>query len=598
MFNAAEVDDLFASTARALQRSRVLLDERRSSTSAATALPLSFCPPPSSTAAGAAVASSTGGSGNASSFTETVRSLHSLGEFRGFVEATTAMQAKVLRELRKPSAGLQARRGKGQDVALLMSLTRTLREATSAAWRMADATAALWGGGGAEGEGEEADGSADIPLTAAAAAAPASAGGATSRGGHTSSLTTAASSTSSSSSGAQLTATLLFSAFCVDVALTVPRAAPSIAADVRRIFSLAGTDVSSVRGGGVAVAEWAREGDTRLRDALHDAAAFLPRSVVGRLVGRAAALLLRPLPHASSPNSNGSGLPLLGCYQLSGGQYLFPALSRHLLTHYPSSLASTWLLQPLHHAAVNLRADYYRSAADFDLQCRWLLSLVFVLVYAMLAAPSTTAAPSALAREVQEQTRHIRTAQRVYEALLMPLEKTFGHDGARQGMSTLLHHALVAPHALMVQHLLTFCALPRTPDRRARTWSSLLHTAHYRLLLVLEKVAQSEVAQANGTSSVAAMQRSYEALLRQNGGKFTVALLQTLAEDRQLVLEETPSRAPDGQRLYRLHCGTGSGSGAAAVFVYVDDGAIFSRVGRGRVFQRVQSVEDVFRPLQ
>lgn len=617
MFSPAEVDELFASTTRALQRSQVLLDERRGTTLSSSALPPVFCQPvtsAASTAVGSAASAAHGSSSNSTggtagtagaggasaSFAETVRSLRSLGDFRAFVEATTAMQAKVVGELRAPSAAVRQRRRRGVDFALLQSVVRGVRAATAAAgWRAAEATAALWAGEAAadvegssssgHGSGEESGGTGGAGTLSASSTS--SAGGAASCGSH-------------------ITATLLFAAFCVDVAVCTPRAAPAIAADLRRIFAgsapvqsegqttsstgedaAAGTPDSAVVD---SVAEWSNEGDAQLRKLLEEVAAMLPKSVAGHFMGRAAHLLFHPLPLPGHLRRSADSAPLpqhLGCAVLSGGPFLFPGFDSHLLERYPSTLAVRWFLRPLQVAAQNLRLDYYRSAAAFAAQCRWMLGLVFVLTRACQRAAEDERGASVSAAEAQAPIgRHVRLMQRVYDAWLMPLEKTFGHDAARHGMSVLFYTHLVLPHAQLTHS--------RHLDART-AWSSLLQTAQYRLLMVLDRLAQSEVAQAHGTSTTAAKQRTYESLLRQKGGKVSVSLLQTLAEDKQLVLEETPSRSPDGHRLYRLHDGMDDGGSAAkAVFVYVDDGALFMKVGRSRVFQRVKSVEDIFRPLQ
>lgn len=607
MFNAGEVDDLFASTTRALQRSLVLLDERRTTVLSPTALSPTFCPPSASaasTAVGGAAASSGYGGSSSGSFAETVRTLQALGAFRAFVEATTAMQERVEAELQAPSSALQQRRTKGQDFALLQSVTRGLHGATAASWRTSDAIADLWACGttaGDEGGNEDSAGDAEGHVASSTVAMTSSG----SSGGFSGALG------SSGGSGAQVTATLLFGAFCVDVALAVPRAAPAIAVDLQRVLAAPGTPSGS---GDAApptaplASEWSKEGNVRLHALLREVEALLPKAVMGRLMSRMAHLLLRPLP-AASPAGVRDASPLLGCWQLSGGQFLFPGLDSYLLDRYPTSLAARWFVMPLQSAAQHLRADFFRSAADFALQCRWLLSLVVVLVQACQTADEKADSSSGGAHAAG---RHVRTVQRLYDAWLLPLEKAFGHDAARHGMSALFYDNLVVPHASLLQRL-------RGTDTEAveasavsgggsdtsvsRTWASVLRTAQYRLLLVVEKLAQSELAQANGTSSAAAKQRTYEALLRQNGGKMSLSLLQTLAEDKQFVLEETPSRSPDGHRLYQLHDGMlahsgGGGGGAKAVFVYVDDGALFTKVGRARVFQRVKSVEDIFKPLQ
>ncbi|KPA77713.1 hypothetical protein ABB37_07035 [Leptomonas pyrrhocoris] len=597
MFTPAQVDQLFASTALTLRRSQVLFDERRTSVVSTATLPSTFCQSTvsaASTAVGAAAASAHSTSSSSSSFAETVRSLQSLGQFRAFVEAIAAMQTKVENELHTPSTALHQRRSKGHDFALLQSVTRGLRGATAALRSTSPVTAALWSGGAASDESEEALDEVQSSSVTSAATSSSAVGGLLS-GRHPNVL----------SSGAQVTATLLFGALCVDVALAAPRAAPAIAADLLRVFASEphAPDASSKESGPdsadagvITITEWSREGSLRLRTLLQDVAALLPKGVMGRFVRRVADLLLQPSSLALLPRGGPSHL---GCRQLSGGQFLLPLFDSYVLEHYPSTLASRWFLRPLQTTAQHLRADYYRSTPQFSLQCRWLLGLVFVLVRAYQAAAAVEASSSAAGRP-------LRTIIRVYDAWLMPLEKTFGHDAARHGMSTAFFENLVLPHSLLVRQLRSCKEGPRSPDTGggdtaggARAWSSLLHTAHYRLLMVAEKLARSEVAQVNGTSSTASRQRTYETLLRQNGGKVSVPLLQTLAEDRQLVLEATPSRSPDGHRLYRLHDGmpVSAGGAAKAVFVYVDDGALFTKVGRSRVFQRVKSVEDIFRSL-
>ncbi|KAG5510611.1 hypothetical protein JKF63_06909 [Porcisia hertigi] len=580
MFNPSQVDELFASTTRVLQRSQVLLNERRNTSQSQEGLPPVFCGA-SSSAVSNSVSSSAGGLyvGMSSSFADTVRSLQSLGGFRSYVEATIDMMSKIRQEGTAPSPAMQQRRAKGQDFALLQSVTRGLRGITTAAWQTSEATAALWTSSKETlAFAEEAAGVEDA--TAAAGAALSGAPGEHSG--------------TTRCSGAQLTSMLMFSAFCVDIVFAVPRAVSAAAADVA-----CGSHSSS---DGVMpqslVSEWMRDGNVRLSSLLRDAAALLVPTVRTRLFARLSDVLFQP-PSALHRSPKGSSGLRLGCALLSGGELLFPALNYYLLEHYPSSLASRWFLQPLQATAEQLRADYYGDADQFKRQCRWLLRLVMTLLYACQSTPLLTSSPLQSALD-----RRLRAAQRLYDAWLIPLEKAFGNGKARQGMSTSFNKALVQPHGQVVTQLLrTFSPASAVSGaskalQESREWSGVLHSAQYRLLLILEKMAHSEVAQASGTSSTSARQRTYEAMLRQNGGKVSVSLLQTLAEDKQLVLDETPSRSPDGHRLYKLHDGLLGENNGKAVFVYVDDGALFTKVGRARAFQRVKSVEDIFRPLQ
>ncbi|TPP42798.1 hypothetical protein CGC20_7815 [Leishmania donovani] len=543
MFSASHVDELLASTVRTLQRSQVLLDERRSVIQGRQGLPPVFCVAASSAAAASAGSSAAAPHASTSgSFADTVRSLQSLGEFRSYVEAAAEMMKRVREEGMAPSPAMQQRRARGQDFALLQSMMRGLRGAMTAAWQTSEATAALG---------------------------------------------------STRSSGAQLTSTLIFSAFCVDLAIAVPRAASAVAAELASVFQPSSDNVRPPS----LVSEWMRDGNVKLSALLRDVAALLPPPVKTRLVARLADVLFRPSPALPRSPKESSGHPL-GFELLSGGQLLLPTLDYYLLEQYPSSLASRWFLQPLQTTAEHLRADYYASADQFHVQCRWLLRLVLTLLYACQSAALPTSASSRPPLE-----RRLRTAQRLYDAWLIPLEKTFGNGTARHGMSVSFNRALVQPHGHVVERLL-FASSPASGVsgvskvvQQSREWSGILYSAQYRLLLILEKLAHSEMAQVNGTSSTSAKQRTYEAMLRQNGGKVSVSLLQTLAEDKQLVLDETPSRSPDGHRLYKLHDGLLDGSGKA-VFVYLDDGALFTKVGRARAFQRVKSVEDIFKSLQ
>ncbi|KAK7197366.1 hypothetical protein NESM_000683900 [Novymonas esmeraldas] len=578
MFSVAQVDELFASTTRTLQRSLVLLDERRSTVQSQQGLPAVFCV--ATTSAASTAVSTTAAAPYASTtstFADTVRSLQSLSMFRAYVEAAVEMAEKVSAEAAAPSAAMQSRRRKGYDFAVLQSLTRGLRGATSAAWRTSSTTSDLWTSAADDGGGAEEAVAADSPLTAAP-------------GTH---------SGSTRSSGAQLAATLLFASFCVDLAVMAPRTASAVAAELSHLFPPSTAEPAPPLPG----CEWARGGGAELRVVLRSIAALLPPPVATRLVARLADLLLRPSP-ASTAYSVGSGTEehrrLLGCEQLSGGQLMVPALNYHLLEHYPSSLAARWFVQPLQSAAEHLRADYYASAVRFGAQCRWLLQLLWTLLYACQSAAATATATAAAAASPRPPLeRQLRTARRLYDAWLMPVERTFGAGAARHGVSAAFHAALVQPHARLVEQLLR-AACGDDAVRTSREWSGVLYSAQYRLLLIVETLAHAEVAQANGTSSTSAQQRTYEAMLRQSGGKVSVPLLQTLAEDRQLVLDVTPSRSPDGHRLYKLHSGLrddSSGSGRA-VFIYVDDGALFTKVGRAGAFQRVKSVEDLFKTLQ
>jgi len=186
----------------------------------------------------------------------------------------------------------------------------------------------------------------------------------------------------------------------------------------------------------------------------------------------------------------------------------------------------------------------------------------------------------------------------LYDVCLKPLESFISSAAARAGAAELMHRTLVQWHRrtidAVLQRLLELHHGAGAQEAIG-SWECLLYTAQYRLLLLVERLAQTEMAVINGTASTVSMQRQYEALLRLSGGRITTSLVQQVAEDKQLLFEDTPSRSPEGHRVYRLRRAE-SDSAVKPVFLYVSGGAIYAKAGRGS-FTQMRSVEELFKPL-
>lgn len=302
--------------------------------------------------------------------------------------------------------------------------------------------------------------------------------------------------------------------------------------------------------------------------------AGLPPAVVTTVVLRLSELLVRMCPPRP----------------LSAGMLLVPGWASFVVSRGDPALVALLLLRPLSCASGELLSLYRRDEELFGLACRQCLAYACAVAAQLLTAPPAAAAAAA----DEDPRRLLATLQRLVDALVLPLEERFTADVARPGMARALLAELVAPFAAQGKPALLAMAAAR--GAAAPRLASLLHTAHYRLLLLVETVGRAELSRetGGGAGHAATQQKRYGSLLKQSQGKITINLLCAIAEDRQLVLEEGESRSASGHAIHRLHDGSEDTS-RPAVYLYVDNGSVLYKVGRARQFTTAKSVEEIFK---
>lgn len=354
-------------------------------------------------------------------------------------------------------------------------------------------------------------------------------------------------------SGAQVAALLVRGALCVDAThhcsvvwdglrvwagVTQGKASPSLLQDPQRADSL-------------------HELFRRISQALpHELCAWLFRSVTSLLSGAA-------------PNG-----------ELGFGIFLVPGWAAYALLEGDQAVGAA-VRGPLDCISSELLAVYLSNEVKYMEACGQCMVYIAAALDQLLRSGDPrrkTLAPVAV--------------RLLLEAFLLPLERTFVADAARPGMAHAVHAVLVQP--LSVISVALQC---RHNIVNGTVMERVLSTAQYRLLLLVESIARSELGCVSGQAHTTAQQKRYEEMLRQAHGKMSLPLLRRIAVDKQLVLEETTMHSPDRHRVHRLHDGTGA-EGGRVVFLYVDDGVVYAKMGRTKSFQAVLSVEALFKPLE
>ncbi|CCW64609.1 unnamed protein product [Phytomonas sp. EM1] len=197
--------------------------------------------------------------------------------------------------------------------------------------------------------------------------------------------------------------------------------------------------------------------------------------------------------------------------------------------------------------------------------------------------------------------RAVAVLRSFFNTFLQPLEESFTTFVARPGVSNALWIALVRPFQCLVVER-TLSSLSVSPDEAsptARICSAILRTTLYRLLLIVEALGAAEFSKLSGISHTSHQQKRYKGMLQHSRGKVTMTLLNAIAEDRHLLLEEANMRSPSGHRIFKLHNDIASGDGGHVVLLYLDGGVIHYSVGRrDRNFKVAKGVEEVFKTFQ
>ncbi|ESL10723.1 hypothetical protein TRSC58_01539 [Trypanosoma rangeli SC58] len=271
---------------------------------------------------------------------------------------------------------------------------------------------------------------------------------------------------------------------------------------------------------------------------------------------------------------------------------LFPTLIPFIVQNASTSLAVDYIITPLERAAAGLLPTYLsESPAEFVQACRQLVQhVVLVGMYAALGLKFSTAGG------VQ---RVVTFTKRLFDALLMPVEGAFTAALPRAGMTVDVHEGLAGPLCHWVrswaQHVESKSGAEATAAAAsgARKLLPVWCTAGFRALVVVEALAHAELGVVSGRGNATAQQKKYYSMLQQSNGRVTTAILSAVTEDRQLLFEETTTRSAQGHKVYRIH----EGGTGPTVYVYLDHGIVYMKVGRERLFRRAKSVEDVFSVL-
>ncbi|EKF30626.1 hypothetical protein MOQ_005561 [Trypanosoma cruzi marinkellei] len=281
---------------------------------------------------------------------------------------------------------------------------------------------------------------------------------------------------------------------------------------------------------------------------------------------------------------------------------LFPTLIPHIVQNAPPLLAVEYILNPLERAAAGLLPIYLsESSSEFIQVSRQLVHhVVLVGTYAAFGLKFSSAG------DVQ---RVATFTKRLFDALLMPVEGAFAAALPRAGMTFAVQQGLAESLCRLVRSWTrqeegkrsVNGAEPATATKSSSSTSSVAAgtqklvpvwcTASYRALLVVEAVANAELGVVTGRGNAASQQKKYYSMLQQTNGRVTANILSTVTEDRQLLFEETTTRSAQGHKVYRIH----EGNTGPVVYVYLDNGIVYMKVGRERIFRRAKGVEDVFK---
>ncbi|RNF10883.1 hypothetical protein TraAM80_01267 [Trypanosoma rangeli] len=270
---------------------------------------------------------------------------------------------------------------------------------------------------------------------------------------------------------------------------------------------------------------------------------------------------------------------------------LFPTVIPFIVQNASTSLAVDYIITPLERAATGLLPMYLsESPAEFVQACRQLVQHVMLVgMYAAVGLKLST---------VGGVQRVVTFTKRLFDALLMPVEGAFTAALPRAGMTVDVHQGLAGPLCHWVRSWAKQVEGKRGAETTAaasgaRKLLPVWCTASFRALMVVEALAHAELGVVSGRGNATAQQKKYYSMLQQSNGRVTTAILSAVTEDRQLLFEETTTRSAQGHKVYRIH----EGGTGPTVYVYLDHGIVYMKVGRERLFRRAKSVEDVFSVL-
>lgn len=567
---------------------------------------------------------SPGGMSMSSGKSDGVRAVTALGglaHLNDFAETAVAMATRFPAEADTTTAsvGLARQRRRGLHYPLLRKLVDGL--GVESLWKGVPEAAALWWSEEDYYDEGSSGRFAGPALHSGGGAMPAASSIGRHYGLSTSSTAPRTSSASAGGGGAQLASLLLIGGFCVDVVHDAAACAAGLAALERtfhRSSAPQAVDTTNEDGVGEAAAQaWLSEG-RQLRALLVKTSAVLPAPVFDRFLLRlthlaatgAAALQLRGPLAPPIPSVSAAPPPL------PGGLLLQPSLLAYVLLEGPPRLQQQFVLKPVEALSQQLLNLFLASEEGFARCCRLVVDFLCVTVEALL--PYVTQASGGdddyPSDGATRPSRALTVLKRVCDALLQPLEHSFTAAVARPGMARSLFRGLALPLreawarwrrrkggcVLSAVASASTGAATRCPALcgGGGATAGVLFTVQYRLLRLVDVVGKVELEMANGTASTVSRQQRYERLLRQSRGKMTVSLLAAIAEDKQLVLEETTARSDgggSGHKVHKLHTGGDTPVAArGAVFVYVDNGSVFYKTSRAKAYRAAKSVEEVF----
>lgn len=298
-----------------------------------------------------------------------------------------------------------------------------------------------------------------------------------------------------------------------------------------------------------------------------------------------------------------------------------PGVLSYTLLHASQTLVEDYTLHPLRHMSDALLPLYLRSLKDFRALAHAIMTCIhsatMQLVHVSITPCNDFSFKSSAHAPETEQSRDIAHTMRdactrqgarlcarlkqLHDAVLQPMSQSFEPSRTRPRMAQHVHQAMAQPYVSMLRRAIDYIEEKQaethsTGQQNTNTLSTqkaILCTAAYRMLRLVECMAQAEWSQAHGTVSTTARQQRYRQLLRESNGRVTQTVLRAIAEDRQLLLEPLATRGPAGHRILKLHH-IGQEGAQKTMYLYLDKGIIFYKMGRQSVFTPARSVEELF----
>lgn len=263
------------------------------------------------------------------------------------------------------------------------------------------------------------------------------------------------------------------------------------------------------------------------------------------------------------------------------------------------SLVHSHFIAPLRRKSRELLAAYFHGGpTDFERASTEYVQLLLgglPAVSRRLVACTSSSSPIS----AQQQTRLLELLKSWVDAALEGLEKECQRSS--RGLAEALQPLVSKVGAEVEEIILTNGG---NDEQRGQVESNTiasgreilaatLRTMVYRLWMVVETEARAELGELGGAEHAAHISRKRNRLLLQHsGGKLTIPLIRSVAEDHDVLLKETSSQSPSGHTIYQLH------RGARSLFLYVESGLPFFLVGKqrraGEEYRLAHSVEELF----